>query len=173
MTKPSSGWFILWCEHERSNKPGTQSTHWDPAYPSLIEDKAPKLPKIFSRNCKPPCHSQGGICCDMTNHMPWIYCYPFNMHCRYIWKVQQARDRINTLGSCPSKPRITRALTQTLIGTTNHCIILSVVWVVTWIMNRHMPWICCHSFHMSCECMKKVSQAFNTVNTLGSFLSEP
>ena len=46
----------------------------------------------------------------------------------------------------------------------NHQAILMVVCVVTW---NHQPWICYQAFHMSCGCMDKVWQPWNTMNTMG------
>ena len=92
--------------------------------------------------------------------------------CGYMGKVWQAWKIVHTLGSCSSNTHNTQAEGPDLVRTAKQWYHPQVG--VYWCVNNHMPWIHCHSFHISCGCcMGNIRKSWDTINTLGSCSSKP
>ena len=76
------------------------------------------LQPYLVRTAKAPYHPQVGVYCYMNNNMSRICCHSFQIFCGCMSGGLQARNIINTLGSCSPKPQSTQSVGPDLVRTT-------------------------------------------------------
>ena len=125
----------------------------------------------FGQNYKTTKPSSCWCICYTKKHRSCMWYHPLHMSCWFIYMVWQALDPINILRSCLSKPQSTQTSCRTRFDDNCKATRPSSGWCM---LLHEEPLVVGHG-HVSTPsmCMCKVWQAWDTINTLGSYSAKP